>query len=233
MIPKSYFCIQEQWTSIKRGWHLPVNTGMMAGKSVTYYGKARIRNERQQQVGQQPHNSISSDDQRAVILSRVLLARIPSPFLPPPPPHSFLSFLFRNTIRSNKQAVGNKDSLILPFKHKCQRLLLLFPGRLKGSEWVHATQRWALPAPYLPRKLPIKPPFHTHKYPAPPFSSSVFFFFFFSAPSFKDSLSGSGTSEPFPSAKGSHSGPGNASGGLFLYLIALSAPQDKAFNAAL
>lgn len=233
MIPKSYFCIQEQWTSIKRGWHLPVNTGMMAGKSVTYYGKARIRNERQQQVGQQPHNSISSDDQRAVILSRVLLARIPSPFPPLPPPNSFLSFLFRNTIRSNKQAVGNKDSLILPFKHKCQRLLLLFPGRLKGSEWVHATQRWALPAPYLPRKLPIKPPFHTHKYPAPPFSSSVFFFFFSLVLRLSKTLSGSGTSEPFPSAKGSHSGPGNASGGLFLYLIALSAPQDKAFNAAL
>lgn len=51
----------------------------MAGKSVTYYSKARIRNEQQRQIGQQPNNGISSDDQRAVILSWILLARICSP----------------------------------------------------------------------------------------------------------------------------------------------------------
>lgn len=151
MIPKSYFCIQEQWTSIKPGWHLPVNTGMMAGKSVTYYSKARIRNEQQRQIGQQPNNGISSDDQRAVILSWILLARICSPRTVP---FYFFSILQHNKVK--QAAVGNKDSLILPFKQKCQQLLLLFPERLKGIECVHAVQRWASPAPYLPRKLSTK-----------------------------------------------------------------------------
>lgn len=64
---------------------------MMAGKSVTYYSKAGIRNEQWQQIGQQPNNSISSDDQGVVILSWILLARIPSPLT-----HS-LFFLFYST----------------------------------------------------------------------------------------------------------------------------------------
>lgn len=64
---------------------------MMAGKSVTYYSKAGIQNEQWQQIGQQPNNSISSDDQRAVILSWILLARIPSPLT------RSLFFLFYST----------------------------------------------------------------------------------------------------------------------------------------
>lgn len=51
----------------------------MGGKSVTYYSEERIGNEQQRQIGQQPNNSISSDDQKAVILSWILLAQIPSP----------------------------------------------------------------------------------------------------------------------------------------------------------
>lgn len=163
-------------------------------------------------------------------MSRVLLARIPSPF----PPHSFLSFLFHNTIRSNKQAVGNKDSLILPFKQKCQRLLLLFPGRLKGSECVHATQSRALPAPYLPRKLPIKPPFHTLLNTPLPLSFSLFF-------SLTLHLSvilylALAQASHFPQQRAPTQGPGrqqNTSGGLLFYLIALPAPQEKAFNTSL
>lgn len=128
-----------------------------------------------------------------------------------PYPFSFLSFLFHNTIRSNKQAVGNKDSLILPFKQKCQQLLLLFPERLKGSECVHTVQRWASPAPYLPTKLLIKLPFHTfvNISPHPPFFF-LYYFFFFNVLSLKNSLSGTDTSSPVPLAKGCRSRPRKA-----------------------
>lgn len=116
---KSYFSIQEQRMSIKRGWHLLVNTGMIAGRVVTYYIRARISNEKQEQIRlQQANNNILQMISGLwsclwAPFHRHLLCSFCLPLAPPDSFHSFFPSLFWNKIRSNEQAEGNKDSLIL------------------------------------------------------------------------------------------------------------------------
>lgn len=80
--------------SIKHGWHLLVNTGMMVGKMVTYYVRARMWNEIQEQIRLQQANRNVSGAHLVCGLNSTdpLLSDLSADPLPTPLVSFFLSF---------------------------------------------------------------------------------------------------------------------------------------------
>lgn len=132
LICKSYFCIQEQRMSIKCGWHLLVNTGMMAGKPVTYYIRARIWNEKQEQIGRRQETvTPRGDNPRPGILPKHFLV---CSFCLTSTPRQFSFFfpssMFQTEIRSNEQTEENH---IDSFKRNVSSSFRSFRGESKVS----------------------------------------------------------------------------------------------------
>lgn len=131
--------------SIKRGWHLLVNTGMMAGKMVTYYIRVRIWNEQEQTTPQQANSNLPAAWDRVCGYhspERLLFCSFRLPSTAPRFSSFFPSSRFQNKVRSNERVEDNTDSLIL---------LREMSGAPSGLSWENQQRGAGPPGPAQPR----------------------------------------------------------------------------------